>query len=348
MRAATSMMLFSFRRRKQAEDAGERSDKRMLTPVLDSIHGAHLDGGAIVLWKGIGGGSYPAREVGPWIYDETGSGMFRLVYQPTTTIGAPTGPPVATTNEVSRSVALSVIRSQDLSGMLSVYTPEEDDAVEIMRGMLGYEPLHFDFSCGYLNANIRNLRRRTWVGDEGLTGPMCLFGEYLGDGDSIDLPENAEMKMDFGLGFHKHPERDAVVLARDLGGIEFGLVEPDRDEVSKVRPGSFRVLMELSRIQFLEDSAAPVAMSDIDVPRETALAICADRIRGGGLGVYTPERDDALELIREANRGKRPTETADVPELNGMSCFCRKDYDGSRPRAAYGIPPEKEVVSGDD
>ena len=122
MRAATSMMLFSFRRRKQAEDAGERSDKRMLTPVLDSIHGAHLDGGAIVLWKGIGGGSYPAREVGPWIYDETGSGMFRLVYQPTTTIGAPTGPPVATTNEVSRSVALSVIRSQDLSGMLSVYT----------------------------------------------------------------------------------------------------------------------------------------------------------------------------------------------------------------------------------
>lgn len=348
MRAATSMMLFSFRRRKQAEDAGERSDKRMLTPVLDSIHGAHLDGGAIVLWKGIGGGSYPAREVGPWIYDETGSGMFRLVYQPTTTIGAPTGPPVATTNEVSRSVALSVIRSQDLSGMLSVYTPEEDDAVEIMRGMLGYEPLHFDFSCGYLNANIRNLRRRTWVGDEGLTGPMCLFGEYLGDGDSIDLPENAEMKMDFGLGFHKHPERDAVVLARDLGGIEFGLVEPDRDEVSKVRPGSFRVLMELSRIQFLEDSAALVAMSDIDVPRETALAICADRIRSGGLGVYTPERDDALELIREANRGKRPTETTDVPELNGMSCFCRKDYDSSRPRAAYGIPSEKEVVSGDD
>ena len=255
---------------------------------------------------------------------------------------------MATTNEVSRSVALSVIRSQDLSGMLSVYTPEEDDAVEIMRGMLGYEPLHFDFSCGYLNANIRNLRRRTWVGDEGLTGPMCLFGEYLGDGDSIDLPENAEMKMDFGLGFHKHPERDAVVLARDLGGIEFGLVEPDRDEVSKVRPGSFRVLMELSRIQFLEDSAAPVAMSDIDVPRETALAICADRIRGGGLGVYTPERDDALELIREANRGKRPTETTDVPELNGMSCFCRKDYDGSRPRAVYGIPSEKEVVSGDD
>ena len=97
MRAATSMMLFSFRRRKQAEDAGERSDKRMLTPVLDSIHGAHLDGGAIVLWKGIGGGSYPAREVGPWIYDEAGSGMFRLEYQPTTTIGAPTGPPVATT-----------------------------------------------------------------------------------------------------------------------------------------------------------------------------------------------------------------------------------------------------------
>ena len=337
MPALMSSMLFSFGKSKKKTEAPGQSKPGFMGSIMESVHGARLDGGSIVLWKDIGGGTYPCRPVGPWISEGTTSGFFRLIFQNTTTVGRVEGDTMASTNEVSRVVALAICRSQDLTGMLSVYTPDREDARRFMEAVLGYQPVEYGFSVGCLEANMANFRRRPWEGDEGLPGPMCLFGEYIGDSDSLDLPENRELLADFGLGFHIGG-RDAVTLSADLGGRTFGLVEADADGVAEVPAGEFRLLFEIFRLPFVKDKEFPVLMSSEAVTRDEAMLICADRLRSGGLGVYTPDREDARNLMSEANRGRRPTETVDVPELRGMSCFTCRDYDSLRPRAVYGRP----------
>ena len=184
MPALMSSMLFSFGKSKKKTEAPGQSKPGFMGSIMESVHGARLDGGSIVLWKDIGGGTYPCRPVGPWISEETTSGSFRLIFQNTTAVGRVEGDTMASTNEVSRVVALAICRSQDLTGMLSVYTPDKEDARRFMEAVLGYQPVEYGFSVGCLEANMANFRRRPWEGDEGLPGPMCLFGEYIGDSDS--------------------------------------------------------------------------------------------------------------------------------------------------------------------
>lgn len=334
MPALMSSMLFSFGKSKRRTEAPGQSRPGLMGSVLESVHGARLDGGSIVLWRDIGGGTYPCRPVGPWISEETGSRSFRLIFQNTTAIGRMEGETMASANEVSRAVALGICRSQGLTGMLSVYTPDREDARGFMEAVLGYPPVEYGFSVGCLEANMANFRRRPWDGDERLPGPMCLFGDYIGDSDSLDLPENRELLADFGLGFHIGG-REAVTLSSDLGGRTFELVEFDADDVPA---GEFRLLIELSRVPYIKGKECPVLMSSGSVTRDEAMLICADRLRSGGLGVYTPDREDAMAVVSEANGGRRPAETRDVPELLGMSCFTSRDYDKLRPRAVYGRP----------
>lgn len=342
MRAVTAMMLFSFGRSKKRADASEQSKSGFMDSIRESVHGARSEGGSIILWRDIGGGTYPARPIGHWIREETGTGSFRLVYQHTKAVGTTVGEPLVSVNEVSRAVALAVCIRQDLSGMLSVYTPDRDDARRFMADILGYEPVEYGFSVGFLNANIPNFRRRPWEGEEGLPGPVCFFGDYIGDQDSLRLPENRDLNSDFVWGYH--PDGDGrLILSRDLGGRELDIVDASDDNLIGIERGSFRLIVEVARIPQFEGDGCPIALSVEDISRDDALAICSDRVRQGGLGVYTPDRDDARVLMSEANRGRRPNESRDVPSLMGMSCFTYRDKDDMRPRAVFGRPHAEGV-----
>ena len=107
MRAEVSFMLFGFGRsgkgsRKEKPSGGFRGS------LNDEVHGAHSDGENIILSAAAGGGSYPAKEAGQWVSDETLSGQYRLVFQPMNLKGQRTGGPLVSTNIVSRQVVLRV------------------------------------------------------------------------------------------------------------------------------------------------------------------------------------------------------------------------------------------------
>ena len=127
MRAEVSFMLFGFGRsgkgsRKEKPSGGFRGS------LNDEVHGAHSDGENIILSAAAGGGSYPAKEAGQWVSDETLSGQYRLVFQPMNLKGQRTGGLLVSTNIVSRQVVLRVCGLRDVSGMLSAYTPDREDA----------------------------------------------------------------------------------------------------------------------------------------------------------------------------------------------------------------------------
>ena len=342
MPALMSSMLFSFGKSKKKTEAPGQSKPGFMGSIMESVHGARLDGGSIVLWKDIGGGTYPCRPVGPWISEETTSGSFRLIFQNTTAVGRVEGDTMASTNEVSRVVALAICRSQDLTGMLSVYTPDREDARGFMAEVLGHRPVEYGFSVGCMEANMANFRGWPWEGDEHLPGPMCLFGEYIGGPDSLDEPANRDLLADFGLGYHSGG-RGVMVLSADLGGGTYTLADADAEAISSVADGEFRIVIGAGMVPFHKGDGASLVMSAEEISREDAMLVCSDRFRSSGLGVYTPRREDASQLMADANRGRRPTETRDVPELMGMSCFTAKGYDGMRPRAVFGSPPAPGV-----
>lgn len=342
MRAQMTSMLFSFGKSKKKTEAPGQSKPGFMGSVTESVHGARLDGSSIVLWRGIGGGTYPCRPVGPWISEETRGGSFRLVFQDMSALGRMSGATMATVSEVSRSVALSVCRRRELTGMLSVYTPDREDARGFMAEVLGHRPVEYGFSVGCMEANMTNFRGWPWEGDERLPGPMCLFGDYIGGPDSLDEPANRDLLADFGLGYHSGG-RSVMVLSADLGGGTYTLVDADAETTSSVADGEFRIIIGAGMVPFHKGDGASLVMSAEGISREDAMLVCSDRLRSSGLGVYTPRREDASQLMADANRGRRPTENRDVPELMGMSCFTAKGYDGMRPRAVFGSPPAPGV-----
>ena len=333
MRAEVSFMLFGFGRsgkgsRKEKPSGGFRGS------LNDEVHGAHSDGENIILSAAAGGGSYPAKEAGQWVSDETLSGQYRLVFQPMNLKGQRTGGLLVSTNIVSRQVVLRVCGLRGVTGMLSAYTPDREDAVALMREANGEDPVEYRFLVGVFSDDFYNMRRLQRPDGDGLPCPMCLFGEYLGDEESINLPENSQRLADFTLGAHL--EGDGIRLSTDLGGILF--------KESDVRPadvpeGSLRLLIDsdpAARMAGREPADGPhISLSSEDIPRDIAVRILMDRFRPGLLNVYTPRREDAMELMREALGGKRPYEEKFPEGLDGMSCFRRSSGEG--PRAVYGL-----------
>ena len=99
-----------------------------------------------------------------------------------------------------------------------------------------------------------------------------------------------------------------MVLSADLGGGTYTLVDADAEATSSVADGEFRILIGAGMVPFHKGDGAPAVMSVEGISREDAMLVCSDRLRSSGLGVYTPIREDASQLMADANRGRRPTE----------------------------------------
>ena len=65
MPALMSSMIFSFGKSKKKTEAPGQSKPGFMGSLMESVHGARLDGGSIVLWKDIGGGDLPLQARGP-------------------------------------------------------------------------------------------------------------------------------------------------------------------------------------------------------------------------------------------------------------------------------------------
>lgn len=253
---------------------------------------------------------------------------YRMVLQPMDLRGRMAGPPAVTVNSIARPVVLSVLSSRGLSGMLSVYAPGRDSAAALMREATGTEGVEYGFSVGLMEANLANLRvRKSPSEDDGLPGPICLFGDYLGDGSELDLPGNEARKSDFAWGFHI-AGRD-VVLSSDLGSSVHS-----ESGFGEVGDGEIRIALDRHP---LEGTGHTVSTASGPIGRDVAVAICSDRVRQGVLCVYTPRREDALEIMTEALGGRRPEEV--ILDGIGIGFFGRKG-EKEGPKAFFGRPPE--------
>lgn len=217
MHAETALMLFSLgSKRKAREGTGspERAKAGLRSGVNDEVHGAHMEGDALVLSEEAGGGRYPMRPAGRWVSEETDGSAYRLVFQPTDLLGRRSGELMVSKNSVSRRVVEKVMSISDPTGMLCVYTPDREAARALISAVCP-EPVEFPQSSDVFESSFPSMRCRRAAGRDGGFGPICLFGECAVDGDLTD--EDGERGSDARLGFHIEGKR-RYVLSPELGG----------------------------------------------------------------------------------------------------------------------------------
>lgn len=281
----------------------------------------------LVLSTSLGGHEFRCKEISDDVCDDD----IRLVYQLCDKKGCFTGPLMMTENNVAREIARMVCSSLELSGSLSVYIKDKDVAREFMQDCIGRKPMEYSFSGPQLSYEFFNWRNPAFH-DCTNSGPMCLFGGIrakYGESQRIDNLMYTGVSIDYG--------NDTATLAKDLGDLTVPVVKlEDWDHV--VEPGSFRLVISIP-LALKHDMETSTRVSTVDVPRDVALAICADKTRLGVVGVYTPNRDDAHDLMKDALNGSRePREISSrgiLPFETMM--FIHPTYNNSiSPKVMYG------------
>lgn len=298
---------------------GRKSPGRFMSGINDEVHGAHIDGGDIVLSKALGGLSFPYEEMsGPM--PETQPGSFRLVLQEMRVMaGGNVGEPLVTSVTVPRDIVADLMSHGELSGLLSAYTPLEEDAVRVVREATGDEPLYYGSSAGLCQRDFRNYRPKAPLSTgEGLPGPACMFGDEV-----PELKEGADSDdfLDFSLGYHM--EGDSIVLSPDLGGTSFDRWEM-ADSADRFKGGMYypaivpEVLADVTEGTGLARPPEGIVSCVMakPVPEDIARRICQNYFRVGGLCVYTPAKGDAERLVRSLHPDAKHRER-EVPESAG-------------------------------
>lgn len=337
-------MLF---KRKKEDDGGRKQKGRFMAGVYDEVTGGHFDGGDIVLWDGIGGGRFPAQDIGDSM-PETEPGSFRLVLQDCAVNGNLRGMPAVTAEPVPEDVALTVLSRMGLTGNLSVWTPRREDALAAVRRATGEDALEYGACTGFISIDFRNLRSRAPLRNgEGLAGPMCLFGEPFVDDRSEESKNRA---MDALCGFHA--EGEEMVLSTDLGSGRFGMPDAGTN-LRDVADGEYRAVVLADPLiaatvksggKVPEHTGKGAAVSDGPISEQVALRICQGITRAGALCVYTPRREDAWRLVSESSVKAKPYE-AEVPEgIAGKvaGVIGSKGVTRESVKVFYGLGPDNE------
>lgn len=301
-----------------------RGDKKpgFMAGVRDEVHGAHQEGSEIVLWSELGGVRFQVVTATAETVAAP-QGSFRILYQPSKTIGVPTGDLLVTAEEVDRDLALRICSRRGISGLMGVYTPSRSDADALMRAAIGEAPTEFSSCHRFMRACVSNLRGRP--GESGLPGPMCCYGEFRLPGDgSADAAARTQDEDD---GFHVV---DGMVrLSPDLGGEDLEFRPLDPDSVNAAEAGRFYAVLtgECKSVPGTPALSGPIG-------RDAALAIASSWYRSGVLGLYTPDRADAEALAREAST-QEPKERFRKRRGVPLACFEPVPYDHDPTAAVY-------------
>ncbi len=258
------------------------SPGRFMADIDDDLYGGHLDGDTLVISRSLGGGRYTLREMDEG--DPPSPGEFHLLHQRFEVRRKSVGPTRITVEPVPYELASRILSWKGLGGMVSVYTPEREDALRLVEDACGSAREHLYFAP--LNTRLRMFSPRGKGNDE--PAPVCCFG------GPIDEKEGDDMA-DFVMGFHVvSKEPPLLQLSVDLGGMEFMVRDLDDSGFSSVPEGEFRILISLRRNGICNGDA----ISTEAIGRELAEDILMNRSRGY-LSVYTPRREDAEGLAMD-------------------------------------------------
>lgn len=305
--------------RKSSE--GRKSPGRFMSGINDEVHGAHFDGDDIVLSKVLGGGRFPSRPLGDSM-PETASGEFRLVLHDFR-VTTDSGDSAVSVDTVPRQLAVRILSSFGLSGMLSVYTPEDSDAAEAVREASTFDPLLYETTTGICSREYLNYRTTVALatGDD-LPGPVCMFGPEI-----VDADDHARCMRYLRAYFGYEPwGHKGIRLSPDLGSLE--LTIPDFEEGTVLDDGQIHAVLmsevvgdavsELGGrgIEVSED--LPSGVSVEPVPRNIALRICRNTMRSGGLCIHVQTSAEAWDIAKAVFAKGKPYEAPVPSSLAGM------------------------------
>lgn len=326
------MIIFTYYYKKRVLDPHRPVSGGFMAGVYDETYGGHSEGSDLILWRELGGTRHRMVPLADADIGSMEKGTFRLVFQQTSASGRNVGPSMVSAEPVPRDLAASVCGRTELTGNLSVHTPDGDDALALMADATGSAPTEFSFCIDIFGNDFRNYRRTVTVRGSPIRGSMCLFGRELvhDDGD----PLSKDLNMDFVCGFHEG-EEGHIVLSTDLGSDDVEVEDlhgaPTEDMV-----GRYYLLLDFTPLG-LPKVGIP-GISSEPISHGTAVRIASDTIRNGALNVYCPRREDALELCREVIGGREPSECrlSDDPVLTVSYLIDRKDRGKAVPRIMFG------------
>lgn len=297
--------------------------------LYDQYHGCHYDedNNVVTLSPKLGSTSYKMVEITEEVINMIEKGTYRIIYQHRDMEGMISKPAVISEETIDRSLARTILRIDDKVGSLNVYTPDKDDAKEVMRSAnrpcFSKDPSDFILTVyldGMQNERINGI------------GNMCFYGPILTQ-DFIVARINKLSDEKFGF----HPTvGETYTFAEDLGGSEMKFDSTEFGLTVAVKDGDYHAIIDLT--PHVPKGIVYKSLISVDpIPYDLVQLILTDDKRAGELSVFTPRREDALNAMTEAMGGKKPYETKDNKGLFIFKCRCflrgKKDY--RKPKIAY-------------
>lgn len=298
--------------RKKGEDGISMRGGR--AAACDSVYGAHIEGDEIVLSDSLGGMRFKAVRMDPESVSKVAEGSFRLFLQPTSVMGALNGDMMMSAGPIDRDLVSEIVLMDSSAGMLGIYTPLREDALQTMVSVTGDDPFEYGFSVPFLSADYPNFRQHHGTVPP---GTMMLFGSSTGDVKSFGSDPNRVLMRDMDRVYGFHPDGDRIVLSTDLGGGRYRFVPfADRGDSGA---DSIRMVIDA---ESMEDSGIGIRstmISEQEISHELAVRICKDTTRFGVLCVHVADRGHAYGLATEILEGRKPKDNPKgrIPYLCG-------------------------------
>lgn len=294
---------------------GRKSPGRFMSGINDEVHGAHFDGDDIVLSKDLGRGRFESRPLGDSM-PETAPGEFRLVLHDFRVL-SDSGDSAVSVDTVPSQLAVKVLSSFGLSGMLSVYTPQEADAADAVRTASTLDPLLYETTAGICSHEYLNYRTAVALATgNDMPGPVCMFGKEVHDAD--DHARGSRYLRAY-LGFEVLSNH-GIRLSPDLGSLELTMV--DFVDGTVLDDGLIHAVLiaesvnstvsELSNRMVEAPMEVTSSVSVEPVSREIALRICRNTMRRGGLSIHVQTSAEAWDIAKVVFANGKPYE-ATVP-----------------------------------
>lgn len=282
--------------------------------ACDSVYGAHIEGDEIVLSESLGGMRFKAVRMDPESVSGVAKGSFRLFLQPTSVTGALRGDMMMSAEPIGRDLISEIIGMDESMGMLGVYTPSREDALQMMVSVTGDDPFEYGFSVPFLSADYQNFRQHHGTVP---SGTMVLFGSITGDVKSFGNDPKKVLMRDMDRVYGFHPDKNSIILSTDLGGGRYRFVP--FDDRGDADADSIRMIIDSSGLTDQRIGIRSTMISEQEISHELAVRICKDRTRCGVLCVYVADRGHAYGLATEILEGRKPKDSSKdaIPYLCG-------------------------------